>query len=166
MLLRDSEVAKAVRTELLNIEERTKPQQALPDPLKSKRVEIMELNAKTRQAKLLLEMTQRFKDRLSDVAIEGMLAVSAAVLTGKELLPLPKTEKLYTATDIAQMIPGMIAHKLGRISNQFGLKTDEYGIWALDKSPYSSKQIESFRYNERGKNRLLEIMQPDDSDLQ
>lgn len=120
-----------------------------------KRLEIMELNAKTRQAKLLLEMTHRFKDRLSDTAIESMLALSANVLTGRELVPLPPTERLYTATEIAEMV-GSSANKVGRVANELCLKTSEYGMYVLDKSPHSSKQVEAFRYNKRGKERLLE----------
>lgn len=126
--------------------------------LRVKRLAIMELNAKTRQAKLLLEMTNRFKDRLSDTAIESMLAISAKVLTGQELIPLPTTERLYTASEIGAEL-GISANKVGRIANHLGLKTKEYGVYVLDKSPYCDKQVEAFRYNERGRARIIEYLQ-------
>lgn len=45
------------------------------------------------------------------------------------------------------------------IANANGLKTSEYGVTILDKSPHSNKQVASFRYNEKGRQKLLEIMQ-------
>ena len=36
----------------------------------------------------------------------------------------------------------------GRLTNAHNLKTEEYGIWVLDQSAHSSKQITSFRYYE------------------
>lgn len=38
----------------------------------------------------------------------------------------------------------------GRIANSNGLKTEEYGIEAMDKSPYNAKEVPSFRYNQKG----------------
>lgn len=128
------------------------------DEASERRLAIMELNAKTRQAKLIFDVTQRFRDRLSDIAIESLLAVGANVLTGKDLLPLPTSERLYSATEIGTEL-GISANKVGRIANQLGLKTEEYGVHVLDKSPYSSKQVDSFRYNERGRQRILEFYQ-------
>jgi prophage antirepressor-like protein len=127
------------------------------DALKVKRLEIMEMNAKTRQAKLLFDVTSRFKNRLSDKAIESMLAVGVKVLTGQELIPLPTTERLYTASDIAREA-GVSANRVGRIANEYGLKSPEYGEYVLDKSPYCDKQVESFRYNERGRRAILELL--------
>ncbi len=40
-----------------------------------------------------------------------------------------------------------------RVANQHGLKT---GVQVLDKSPYSSKQVPSFRYNEAGRQALMD----------
>ena len=37
--------------------------------------------------------------------------------------------------------------KIGRIANLNGLKTEEYGEFYRDKSPYSSKEVDAFRYN-------------------
>ena len=34
------------------------------------------------------------------------------------------------------------------MANKYGLKTPEYGAWFVDKSPYSNKEVETFRYFE------------------
>ncbi|WP_231493659.1 hypothetical protein [Alicyclobacillus macrosporangiidus] len=96
------------------------------EQLKVRRLAIMEMNAKTRQAKLLFDTAHRFRDRLSDKAIESVLAVGAKLLTGLELIPLPATERMYTAADIAAEA-GVTANMVGRVANRYGLKTPEYG---------------------------------------
>ena len=50
------------------------------------------------------------------------------------------------------------ANKVGKIANANGLKTEEYGVFVLDKSRYSSKEVTSFRYNEKGKEKIREIL--------
>ena len=42
---------------------------------------------------------------------------------------------------------GNIREQGGKDSEGFDLKTERYGRWFMDKSSYSSKQVESFRYN-------------------
>lgn len=73
---------------------------------------------------------------------------AARELAGKDefILPLPVVEKKsYTATEIGQML-GISAHKVGKLANQHELKIDKYGKWFYDKSSYSKKEVESFRY--------------------
>ena len=38
------------------------------------------------------------------------------------------------------------------------MKTPEYGIAVLDKSRYSDKQVPNFRYNEKGRQKLIELV--------
>lgn len=77
----------------------------------------------------------------------------------REILALPKVEeKTYTATEVANML-GVTAHKIGRIANENGLKTEKYGCYYHDKSRYSNKEVESFRYNEEGIAALRKTMQ-------
>jgi hypothetical protein len=120
------------------------------------RAEAMLINARTRQAKLILEMQKN--KTLSPVAVE-LLSINAL----ERLIDKP-TEyrpdiggKHYTATEIGKEL-GISANKVGKIANTHGLKTEEYGIMALDKSPYSDKQVQSFRYNERGRQKLIELV--------
>ncbi|MOA47943.1 hypothetical protein D3C78_1706230 [compost metagenome] len=66
--------------------------------------------------------------------------------------------KLYSAEDIARET-GVSKNRVGRVSNANNLKTDEYGMYVLDKSQSSEKQIEVFRYNERGKETLVNLIE-------
>ena len=46
--------------------------------------------------------------------------------------------------------------KIGRIANKLEIKTEEFGKFFLDKSPYSSKEVQTFKYNQKGINRIKE----------
>jgi Prophage antirepressor len=70
------------------------------------------------------------------------------IITGEHLLPLPVLEqKTYSATEIGEIL-GITAHKVGVLANKYNLKTEEYGKLFHDKSRYSSKEVETFRYYE------------------
>ena len=124
------------------------------DKTKEMRAEAMLRNARVREAKALEGLAAKFRDILNPDAIHSLIAYSANAITGKQILALPEIEKTYTATEIAQEL-GVSANKVGRVANQYGLKTDEYGIQVLDKSPHSSKQVPSFRYNEAGRQEVI-----------
>lgn len=68
---------------------------------------------------------------------------------GAMVLPLPEIEKTYSAEDIGKMY-GISANAVGRLANQNGLKTEAYGQLVLDKSRYSNKEVEVWRYNQAG----------------
>ena len=57
-------------------------------------------------------------------------------------------EKSYSATDIGKML-GVSKAKIGALANKNNMKCDEYGSWFHDKSPYSGKEVETFRYNSK-----------------
>ena len=101
-------------------------------------------NAQARSAKLWLEIAkntgiQTYKDVCN--------AYAAKELAGEDVLPLPKVqEKSYSATDIGKML-GVSKAKIGALANKNNMKCDEYGSWFHDKSPYSGKEVETFRYN-------------------
>lgn len=79
-----------------------------------------------------------------------LAAKSAEVLSGGEkILPLPKSEVSYSATDIAKEL-GTSSTMVGRIAKANNLKIKEYGEWYHDKSKYSSKEVDVFRYNQKG----------------
>jgi prophage antirepressor-like protein len=113
------------------------------------------LNAKTRHAKLILQC-QNGKS-LSPISVELLNINALEVLTDSQINYRPEIEKTYTASDIAKET-GVSANKIGKIANANGLKTPEYGISVLDKSPYSDKQVPAWRYNERGRQKLLELL--------
>lgn len=75
-------------------------------------------------------------------------AYAAKELVGKFALPLPEMpEETFTAEQIGSRL-GISANKVGRIANAYGLKTEEYGKWFVDKSPHSTKEVRTFRYFE------------------
>ena len=112
----------------------------------SDRDKAMLKNAQARSAKLWLEIAkntgiQTYKDVCN--------AYAAKELAGEDVLPLPKVqEKSYSATDIGKML-GVSKAKIGALANKNNMKCDEYGSWFHDKSPYSGKEVETFRYNSK-----------------
>ncbi len=113
------------------------------------------MNARTRQAKLIIDMQRN--NTLSPVAVELLGINALEVLTDNKTNYRPPVEKTYTATEIANEL-GITANKVGRIANKHNLKTNEFGIEVLDKSRHSNKQVPSFRYNDRGRSRIIELV--------
>lgn len=119
--------------------------QSRPD--KDMNVKVKEMNARVRMSNQFLKIANVVTDSTQYKNI--LVAKSAEILAGEPLLPLPKSEqKMYSATEIGDMF-GVTAQKVGRIANLNGLKTEEYGEFYRDKSPYSSKEVDAFRYNDR-----------------
>lgn len=119
------------------------------------RAQAMLLNAKTRQFNAIMKAV---KDKhLSPIAAEvfGITALEQA--TGHEIAYRPQIEQTYSAGDIAREM-GVSGALVGRVANLNGLKTDEYGIRVLDKARGHDKQVLNFRYNERGRRRLCELI--------
>lgn len=116
------------------------------DESKIKRLEVMERNARTRQAKLWKELAEGATGTYAEVC----KTYAVNTLAGKDVLELPAlAEKTYSATEVGNIL-GISAHMVGKIANDIGIKTDEYGKWFHDKSKYSSKEVETFRYNNAG----------------
>ena len=104
-------------------------------------------SAHVEAAKLLREIGAEYEGK-SKTFKQILDAHATKQLTGEFLLPLPKSErKTFSATEIGAMV-GLSAQKVGKIANDNGLKTDEFGEWVRDKSPYSNKEVETFRYYE------------------
>lgn len=113
---------------------------------KQKEIEARYNNSLARRANVLLkianspEVNPRYKQILQ--------AQASAIVAGKPLLPLPEVEeKTYSAEDIGKIL-GISANMVGRLAKRHNLKTEKYGKWYHDKSPYSAKEVESFRYYE------------------
>lgn len=112
-----------------------------------------EINAKT--AELFLEIG----DRTSIPEYKNILnSYAANTLAGKEILALPEVnEKTFSATEIGNIL-GVSANKIGKISNLYKMKTPEYGKFFYDKSRYSNKEVETFRYYEKAINKFKELI--------
>ena len=128
------------------MEHRLKSGTAKPlDESKTKRLAIMERNAKVREAALWAKLAEGSSGTYQQVC----KAYAANTLAEKDVVTLPKVqEKTYSATDIGKML-GVSKAKIGTLANKNNMKCDEYGSWFHDKSPYSGKEVEAFRYNSR-----------------
>lgn len=149
-MLERNEVGKQYRKYLIATEKKYKQgetahtlNQANRD--KILRAEAMLRNAKSREASIYMKIAEQ-------VGIpeykQIMYCKATEVLDGQPVLPLPRADKkTYTATEIGEQL-GISANRVGKLTNSWNLKTDEYGIEVWDKSPYSSKQVPAFRYYE------------------
>ena len=133
-------------------------QAGLPQrPDQAKALEVKEMNARVRMSNQFLKLANTETSMSKDYK-SILIAKAAEVLAGEEILPLPKSEqKMYTATEIGKMF-GVSAQKIGRLSSQYGMKTEEYGEFYKDKSPYSCKEVDAFRYNDKAVKRFQEIL--------
>lgn len=112
--------------------------------LKEKEVETKLKNAKVREANVLLKIAKN--PNLSKEYVQVLQSKATEIITGETLLPLPAIERrTYSAEEIGRQL-GVSANRIGRIANSNNLKTKEYGKYYHDKSKYSSKEIETFRY--------------------
>ncbi len=118
------------------------------------RAAAMKMNAENRRLKLLLDHPH-LQD-LSPIARQTFELKAIESATGKDMgALLPPCEKLVQTGELAAQWTKEFGVKvtsamLGRLANQNGLKTDEHGVLAMDKSQHSGKEIPSFRYNPKG----------------
>lgn len=128
--------------------------QALTDK-QAETLEIKKTNARVRLSNQFLKLSK--VDTLSEEYKNILVAKAAEVLTGFQLIPLPQSEqKMYTATEIGEMF-GVSSQKIGRVSNKYGMKSEEYGKYYRTKSQHSCKEVDSFMYNDRAVERFREI---------
>lgn len=124
--------------------------------LKEKEIEARLKNARAREANILLKICNN--PNLSKEYVQVLQSKATEIITGKAILPLPAVErKTYSATEIGKEL-GISANKVGILANKHNLKTDEYGKLFHDKSRYSSKEVESFRYYDNVIPVLAEIL--------
>ena len=137
----------------------------------TKEQEIININAKTahinaitNQGKILLEIAQHINNEKMK---NTLLIKSANITAGEKILQLEQiTEKTYTAEEISKKLYDKYSINItkimiGRISNQYNLKTEENGYFAFDVSKSSIKQVESFRYYEKIVDILYNIIKSD-----
>lgn len=124
------------------------------DSLKAERLAVMKRNAKVREANLWAKLAQGGNETFKQVC----RTYAANILAEKEVIALPEaSEKTYTATEIGTLL-GISANKVGRLAVAHNLKTEKYGKWYHDKSRYSSKEVETFRYYENAIDELKNIL--------
>lgn len=125
------------------------------DKYKQALAEAKLLNARTRVSNQWLKIAEQ----VTTAEMKQVCASYAGnTLAGCEVIPLPVSEQRhYSATEIGEMF-GLSAKMVGSIANKNGLKTEEFGKWFHDKASRSTKQVETFRYNDRGVQRFREIL--------
>lgn len=122
----------------------------------SKALEIKETNARVRLSNQFLKLAK--VDTLSKEYKNILVAKAAEALTGTQLIPLPaSSQKMYSATEIADML-GVTAQKIGKISNQYNMKTSEYGEWYRSKSQHSNKEVDTFVYNDKAVKQFQKLL--------
>lgn len=100
-------------------------------------------NSRARVANVWLKLAE--KTNIPEFK-QVIVSNASAVLSGNKLIPLPSAEKkTYTANEIGDKL-GITGNMVGRIANANGLKTNKYGKLFYDKSRYSNKEVETFRY--------------------
>ncbi|MDB2104034.1 ORF6N domain-containing protein [Clostridium paraputrificum] len=140
-----------------NMRAETKNKTKLVDnSLKEKEIEARLKNARAREANILLKICNN--PNLSKEYVQVLQSKATEIIIGKAILPLPVVErKTYSATEIGKEL-GISANKVGILTNKHNLKTDKYGKLFHDKSRYSSKEVESFRYYDNVIPVLAEIL--------
>lgn len=110
-----------------------------------RRTRAIELQVKN--VKAVLEMFPQ----LGETSRQAIAAKMMNQVAGEELIPLPKVEgKFYSATELAEEFDSTSA-MIGRLATKHNLKVSENGEWRLSKSEYSSKQVETWVYNDAGR---------------
>ncbi|EBP9657199.1 hypothetical protein AHN20_14860 [Salmonella enterica subsp. enterica] len=114
-----------------------------------------------RTLKMTVEAVTNLFDLMPNLAHEAKQTAAASIINtivGFNAIPLPAIEEhYYSAGEVAEQL-GVTANKIGRLANANGLKTEQYGKFFLDKSAYSSKQVEAFRYNAEGVKALQHLL--------
>ena len=147
--------SKAVRRSLVD---KLEDMQAIQIPLQSNSglPEYRRAKAQQLQAQALeknIASARELMNMLPKLGVSANQVIVAKLVNpvlGHDVVPLPLLEKhFYMAGEVAKEL-GVTANKIGRLANKHGLKTEQYGEFFLDKSQYSDKQVEAFRYNSDG----------------
>lgn len=117
-----------------------------PTEYELRELAIKERDAKIREAQLWEKLGSGYSGTFQQVC----MTYAVNTLAEKEIVELPiVNRKTYTATEIGNIL-GISANKVWKLANKYGLKTSKYGQWYHDKSRYSNKEIEAFRYYDNG----------------
>lgn len=121
------------------------PNTALSDTTRQALAEAKLNNSRARLSSVWLKLAQQVN--LPEYR-QICMSYASGVLAGKPVLPLPEGgQRHYTATEIGKMF-GVSARKIGDLAKANGIKCEQFGKWYHDKSPYSAKEVDTFRYND------------------
>ena len=113
----------------------------------------------------LIDQSSQLLDDLVNTVLSPTLSRSAKLAEiGRILahfdLPIeaPRVAgQLWSATDLGKEL-GVSAQAIGRLANQYNLKTTELGEYRLDQAANSRKQVQTFYYNQLGRHRLESLL--------
>lgn len=112
-------------------------------------------NSRARMASILMKIAQQTTVKEYK---QVCCSYASACIAGKPLLPLPEVnKKTYSATEIGNIL-GISSNMVGKLANAHNLKTEQYGKMFYDKSRYSNKEVETFRYYDEIIPKLEEIL--------
>lgn len=114
------------------------------DEYKAKRLEVMMMNAK---ARLMKEQNRRIELMIKNPDFDA----------SEYGVDVPVISKVYTATQVGEML-GVSANKIGRLAIANDLKTEVYGEWFKETINDGSKEVPTFRYNDKGVEKLRELL--------
>lgn len=121
------------------------------DPVREKEIGLA-------RAEFLRSMALEYNGK-SETYKQVLDAYAVKELEGDFILPLPEVkQKSYSAGEVGNLL-GISANKVGSIANKNNLKTEEFGHWVHDKSPYSGKEVESFRYYDNAVAEIKKILE-------
>lgn len=127
------------------------------NPNEEKTLQIQEMDTRIRMSEQFLKLA-KIETTLSKNYRDILISKSVEALAGEQLLPLPKVvQKTYSAKEVGEML-GVTAQRIGRIANLNNMKTDEFGEFYKDKSPYSSKEVDVFRYNDKAVGQFKKLL--------
>lgn len=138
------------------MEQQLKGQEQAQIAPKEKTFDVVEANVRLEMSQQLLKLADvgNFSEEQKNI----LFVKSAEILTGEQLISFPQiTQKMYSATEVGKMF-GVSAQRIGKISNQYNLKTPEYGAWYKDKARYSNKEVDTFKYNDKGVAKFGELL--------
>ncbi len=132
-----------------------KNKNGLSDEVQEKRAEAMLLNARTRQSKAWMNIS----DKTNVPEYKRICQQKAAeVLAGVPCLPMEEAkERTYSATEVGNIL-GISAMKVGQLANKYNLKVLENGKYFYSKSEHSCKEVETFRYYECAISKFAELL--------
>ena len=110
------------------------------------------------RAKIMERLSDHYRGRCDGRYSQILDSYITKELYGEHILPLPeRTEHYYTAEEAGKIL-GISANRIGRIANSNNLKNEKYGKWFIDKAKHTNKEIEAFRYNQAGIDRIRKLL--------
>lgn len=132
--------------------------QVIPPKVDERAIALEEDKQKVAKANIFLVLSEKYRDNKDYSQILDAYATKA--VEGAFVLPLPERgEADYSATEAGKELR-ISSKTVGKIANKLEIKVDgENGKWYLDKSPYSNKEVQTFRYSRKGIEKIKEFLE-------